>query len=94
MYLDEDIVKELQPWIAKINKEGAKPIGYTVIPLMRSECNSRECNIGNVIADGFVHYYATKMPCPEGQWTSAAIALIHVGGIRTGLGKGGKNMKF
>lgn len=90
--LDEEVLKELQPWKEKIDKEGSRKIGYTRIPLLRSGCNSHECNIGNVFADAFVNYYATKLPTPEGHWTSAAIALVPVGGIRTALSKGGRTI--
>lgn len=91
---DEEVMKELQPWKEKIDREGSRPVGYTRIPLLRSGCNSRECNIGNVFADAFVNYYATKMPCPEGQWTASSIALVPAGGIRTSLTKGGIQIKY
>lgn len=83
----------MQRWKEEIEQEGLKEVGYLTERLTKLKCNLNECNLGNLVADAFVHYYATKIPSPKDQWTSAAIALVPAGGLRAPLEKGG-NQSF
>lgn len=87
---DPDIIKELKPWREIVGEQGNKVVGTLRVPLLKSRCNYAECNLGNVIADSYVHHYATTAPISETNWTPASIALIGVGGLRTTLSKGRK----
>lgn len=80
-------MKELEPWKEYIDKEGLREIAVARTPLVKSGCNTAECNIGNFLTEAAVHYY-TKF-AEKGEWTYAAISLTAVGGIRTTLNKGG-----
>lgn len=63
-------------------------VGNLRVPLMKPVCSFAECNLGNVMADSYVHHYATAVPSSVATWTPASIALIAVGGLRTTLSKG------
>lgn len=83
-------MQAIAPWKAVVDQEGLREIGTTLFPLQKGPCMSRECNLGNFIADAMVYYYASQMKHDEDEWTASSIALIQTGGIRTDLGKGGK----
>lgn len=61
-----------------------------MFPLLKDDCGTGECNLGNFITDAFIYYHATKFPHGPNEWTSAAIAMIQYGGLRTTLDKGRK----
>lgn len=80
----------MAPWKERIDKAALRQVGTTRVPLQKSKCNSRECNLGNFVSDAFVYYYAAQMPHGEDEWTSASIAMVQAGGIRTALDRGRK----
>ncbi|CAH0694532.1 unnamed protein product [Spodoptera exigua] len=54
-------------------------LGKTAVALDGQSCSTEECNLGNLIADAIVHYYAVNY---EGErWTDAPIAIIPSGVI-------------
>lgn len=53
-----------------------------------SDCDRKECTMGSLIVDSYVHRYVAR--AEPGQWTYAAIAVINVNGIRTAIDAGGK----
>ena len=46
----------------------------------RSSCWTGECNLGNMVTDAFVFYYANMSASPK-QWTEASIAIQNSGSI-------------
>lgn len=87
---DEETNRAMKPWKKLIDAEANRKIGTSLFPLLKDDCGTGECNLGNFVTDAFVYYYATKMPHGPNEWTSASISIIQYGGIRTTLGKGGK----
>ncbi|XP_028162109.1 uncharacterized protein LOC114354053 [Ostrinia furnacalis] len=54
-------------------------VGQTAVVLDGESCKTAECNLGNLIADAIMYYYAIRY---EGEtWTDAAIAFVHGGAI-------------
>ncbi|XP_032670459.1 protein 5NUC-like [Odontomachus brunneus] len=47
-------------------------------------CRRKECNLGNLICDSIIDYYATQYLAKKG-WTNAAIAIQNSGSIRTSI---------
>lgn len=82
-------MQAIRPWKEEIDRAGLRKVGTALYPLQKYQCSSDECNLGNFVADAFVYYYATKVPHESDEWTSASVALVQAGGIRTALDKGG-----
>ncbi|XP_059222625.1 apyrase-like isoform X6 [Stomoxys calcitrans] len=84
----EDVVKAMQPWKQILDEQIALIVGETKVDLLRSDCDRRECNIGNLFADATVYAFTKLTSYNESYWTQAAIALINTGAIRVPLYKG------
>lgn len=76
----------------EIDKGGSEVVGRTRTKLSNEYCKSKECAIANMFADAFVNHYATKMPCPRGQWTESSIALVLGYKIRSSIVSTGRNI--
>lgn len=61
-------------------------IGSTKVELEVSHCRSGECNIGNLIADAFLH--ARVLRHNGKYWTDASIGFIQGGGVRASIRTG------
>lgn len=86
--IDPEIMKELVPWREAVAVQGNRVVGQLRVPLEKMNCSSVECNLGNFIADSYIHHFATAAPTPENTWTSANVALVGAGGLRTTLSRG------
>lgn len=68
-----------------IKSEYGKVIGRTAVFLQGGEdCEADECNMGNMLTDAMVDYYAKQRKVGTG-WTDYAIAVANGGGIRTSI---------
>ncbi|XP_037916090.1 apyrase-like [Hermetia illucens] len=85
---DPDIVNELAPWKVDIDAIGKREVGKTRVTLSKSDCNYEECNLGSFINDAYTYSYIKSTPYDHPYWTTAAISVCNVGGIRTTLNKG------
>ncbi|XP_044258315.1 apyrase-like [Tribolium madens] len=87
---DKKINEELQPWKKKVDEnESNRIIGRTMVRLEQSSCPMAECLMGNFITDAMVFAY---LDSPEpGTWTNASIAMMHAGGLRSGIDVGDIN---
>lgn len=83
---DPQIVEELKPWKAEVDKMGLRQIGTTLLMLNRSPCSYQECNIANLVTDSIRRAAIKRAGADE--WTAAEIAINNVGGIRTSLEAG------
>lgn len=81
---DPEIVEAMKPYKEEIDVVAKVVIGSSFVELDARPCNFGDCNIGNLITDSFVDWYAKK-PTLGKEWTLATIALTNVGGIRTSL---------
>ncbi len=52
---DPDVLRELGAWRSQLGAAVTSPIGRT-LTFLDGKCRSRECNLGNLVADSFVHY--------------------------------------
>lgn len=57
-------------------------IGSTSV-VLDNNCGQTECNLGNLITDAMVYYYAQNYVGEH--WTDAPIAIMQAGGIRTSI---------
>lgn len=88
----QDILEELEPWKNNIASQSSKEVGRTRVFLdgRRTTCRMRECNVGNLITDAFVHQLL-KFPKMEDQWGKVGIAIVNSGGIRNSIDERSRN---
>ncbi|KRT83949.1 Calcineurin-like phosphoesterase, partial [Oryctes borbonicus] len=92
IYLDRSIPQDpnindlLEPYRIEVESYGDKVLGKSKVFLQQSNCRYAECNLGNLLTDAMVAYYASES---DENWTKAAIAVMNAGGIRTAINKGG-----
>lgn len=73
---------------AEIEKQFGDVVGRTVVYLNGdvNNCRMRECNMGNLIADAFVHCHLVRSSTGSHTgWTQAAIGVYNGGGIRASI---------
>ncbi|XP_060804761.1 uncharacterized protein LOC106143339 [Amyelois transitella] len=87
--LDNTIPQDLESMsIHKINTKSLaltaqEVLGQTSVVLDGQSCRTNECNLGNLITDSMMYYYATRF---EGDtWTDAPIAVIHGAAIAASI---------
>nr|CAH7755734.1 unnamed protein product [Callosobruchus chinensis] len=81
VHQDEDVLQLLEVYRPEINRVNSQVVGQSKVTLEGGDvCRTRECNFGNLIADAMVAYIATVSP---DTWTSAPIAVVNGGSIRT-----------
>lgn len=80
----------MEQWRKVIEDEGASIVGISRVSLARDDCYYGECNLGNMLTDAYVNYYAMNETAENGNWTPAAIAIQNAAGIRSSLPTGGK----
>ncbi|XP_023162274.2 apyrase isoform X1 [Drosophila hydei] len=85
---DEIVLKALQPWKEVIDKEGKVVVGRTLVDLTKSDCGTRECNLGNFVCDSMLHTFVGLTPFDQPGWTNVSIALAATGGLRVPLLRG------
>ncbi|XP_043482671.1 apyrase-like isoform X2 [Leptopilina heterotoma] len=79
---DPEILAALQPWKQEADRQGSVEIGETRVHLQGlRNCQSGECNLGNLLTDSMVDYYV-KENVNNTYWTTAAIAVLNSGTIR------------
>lgn len=84
---DEEILGEVTKRRGRVSEYSKIPLGRTHVFLdgRRETCRVRECNMGNLITDAFVHMYQ-KHP-DETAWADVSIAMWVSGGIRSSIDK-------
>ncbi|RZF38198.1 hypothetical protein LSTR_LSTR005559 [Laodelphax striatellus] len=95
IYLDKNIPSDpemdekLKPWKITVDQKGNQKLGETKVDLSTREgvCYKEECNMGNFVTDAMVYSYINAEK-NENEWTTAAIALINAGGMRSSIGRG------
>uniref|UniRef100_A0A1A9WZE9 apyrase n=1 Tax=Glossina brevipalpis TaxID=37001 RepID=A0A1A9WZE9_9MUSC len=85
---DPQVLEAIKPWKAIVDLKGNEVIGETKVDLLKSPCNSKECNLGNFFCDAMIHSLVTLSPYNEEPWTSTAISLVNNGALRVPLLKG------
>ncbi|XP_014477407.1 PREDICTED: protein 5NUC-like [Dinoponera quadriceps] len=84
--------RDVQAKIAEMRKPiddlMTKEIGKTRVLLDgdSKNCRRKECNLGNLICDALLDYYASEYLSKKG-WTDAAIAVQNSGSIRTSIAR-------
>lgn len=77
------------PWREMVAEAGNRTVGTSRVLMDRSTCLRGECNLGNFVADAFLHYYVMEEAREENEWSHVGIAITNVGGVRTTMHKGG-----
>lgn len=76
---DEEALQIVNAHYEEITTKSDEVLGNTAVVLDGSSCKTEECNLGNLITDAIVYYYATRF---EGErWTDAPVAIIHGGAL-------------
>nr|XP_018897163.1 PREDICTED: protein 5NUC-like [Bemisia tabaci]XP_018897164.1 PREDICTED: protein 5NUC-like [Bemisia tabaci]XP_018897165.1 PREDICTED: protein 5NUC-like [Bemisia tabaci] len=83
---DAPVAEEVKKWTAKLSENANQVVGSTTARLEGTTglCSCAECNLGNLIADAYVEYYATKYRhlIPPEHWTDAPISFCQAGSVR------------
>ncbi|TGZ48693.1 Protein 5NUC [Temnothorax longispinosus] len=82
----EDVLKMINEKRGPIDQLQQQVIGKTRVLLDgdSKNCRRRECNMGNLICDALLDYYAGEYLNKDG-WTDAAIAVQNSGSIRSSI---------
>ncbi|KAM0735335.1 Protein 5NUC [Formica fusca] len=82
----KDVLKLIDDKRGPIDDLERKVIGQTrvLIDGDSKNCRRQECNMGNLICDAILDYYAREY-LNEDRWTDAAIAIVNSGSIRTSI---------
>ncbi|XP_071112388.1 snake venom 5'-nucleotidase-like [Haliotis cracherodii] len=85
---DEMTVELMQPYKEGVANESGTVVARSQVMLDgdRLSCRVKECNMGNMIADGMVHQNLKHSDSLE--WNHVAIAFMNGGGIRTSIERG------
>ncbi|WAR06764.1 5NTD-like protein [Mya arenaria] len=86
---DAVMLSELSTWREPVIALQTRVIGSskTLLDGQRDHCRLRECNLGNMVADGMVDYFA-RLDVNGSHWSPAAIAIVNSGGVRVPVPKG------
>ncbi|XP_053397598.1 snake venom 5'-nucleotidase-like [Mercenaria mercenaria] len=84
---NSEILPYINEWKKPVTALAAAIIGYSNVVLDRENCQSRECNLGNLVTDAIVDYHV-NFSHPASTWAPAAIAVWNGGGIRSFIDKG------
>ena len=57
---------------------------FVFLDAKRPDCMLKECNLGNVVTDAMVFYYANQS-ANNAQWTAASIAVQNSGSITASI---------
>lgn len=87
---DPQILAAIQPWKQIFDVTSLQTVGVTKVPLHQPLCSRNECNLGNFVADAFVHYYITSFIGNESQWEDSIIGFTNSGGVRSTILAGRK----
>ncbi|XP_013419065.1 5'-nucleotidase [Lingula anatina] len=79
---DNAMLIELEPWKKKVAEFGAEKIGSSLVALDTEGCISRECSLGNFVADALVHAFLQPSQ-DKTRWTNVSIGFWNGGGIRS-----------
>ncbi|XP_077553630.1 5'-nucleotidase-like [Haemaphysalis longicornis] len=84
---DVCMVSVLKPFKEKVAVQMERNIGATKVCMEHAEgvCRLQECNLGNLIADSFFHYYVNRERRESAAWSTLNGAVVNSGGIRTAL---------
>ena len=58
---------------------------FVFLDAKKPDCMLKECNLGNVVTDAMVFYYANQS-ANNAQWTVASIAVQNSGSITASIG--------
>ncbi|KAK3914087.1 Protein 5NUC [Frankliniella fusca] len=83
---DPEVQREVAAWRRQLGDVVTRPIGRT-LTFLDGKCRSKECNLGNLVADSFVYYRARQYQGPG--WTDAPIGIQNGGNIRTSISSDG-----
>uniref|UniRef100_A0A1B0GG38 apyrase n=1 Tax=Glossina morsitans morsitans TaxID=37546 RepID=A0A1B0GG38_GLOMM len=87
---DKDVLEAMKPWRKLIDEKTKLVVGRTNVDLPRDICRSEECALGNLYTDSMIYAFGGKENCKSGStWTTAPIAFVHAGAMRSSLHQGG-----
>lgn len=81
---DASAVELVNKYYPELSAKSTDPIGDTAVLLDGESCKTEECNLGNLIADSMMYYYAINYQGDQ-VWTNAPIAIIHSAAIAASI---------
>lgn len=87
--VDEDplVVNATRTYKENLTIQMGEVIGRTKVLMEHGHdiCRMRECNLGNLIADAYYHYYLNREETVPPRWSKLSGAVVNAGSIRTAL---------
>ncbi|KAJ2945529.1 hypothetical protein O0L34_g346 [Tuta absoluta] len=80
---DPEILEILDRYRYEVDKIAGETIGETSVLLDGNICDKQECNLGNLITDAMLHYYAANYTGE--QRADVSIAFLQAGAIRASI---------
>ena len=84
--IDPGTLGEIKEWGEEVGNVSREYIGRTNV-LLKSDCRTNECNLGNMLTDAYVSYGTHDLVNGTRQ-NDVTIAIINGGSIRTRLSAG------
>ncbi|XP_046802610.1 apyrase isoform X1 [Lucilia cuprina] len=85
---DKEIKEFMPTWKNIIETAGSAKIGETIVNLEHTECEYKECNIGNFYTDAMLNKLMSLSPYNSSHWTNVSIALAAAGELYLTLPRG------
>ncbi|XP_065365254.1 apyrase isoform X1 [Calliphora vicina] len=85
---DSKIIEFIPTWKSIIETAGSVKIGETKVNLEHTDCEYKECNIGNFYTDAMLDKLLSLSPYNNDNWTNVSIALVAAGELQLTLHQG------
>lgn len=81
---DPHILRVIEPHRETVYHAMRLRVGSSRVSLEHAEdvCRLRECNLGNLVADSYFHYYSNKKPRSGNIWSNVNAAIVNGGSLR------------
>ncbi|XP_070386875.1 protein 5NUC-like [Dermacentor albipictus] len=91
---DRGMLDLIECYKENVTRAISEVIGRSKVELEQADsiCRLRECNLGNLKADGLFTYYADKESSEPDFWSDVNGAILNGGAVRTPIPQGGEHM--
>lgn len=81
---DPHILTVIEPHRETVYQAMRVRVGSSRVSLEHAEdvCRLRECNLGNLAADAYFHYYSNRKPRSRDMWSNVNAAIVNGGSLR------------
>ncbi|KAH7963189.1 hypothetical protein HPB52_019941 [Rhipicephalus sanguineus] len=88
---DPHILTVIEPHRETVYQAMRVRVGSSRVSLEHAEdvCRLRECNLGNLAADAYFHYYSNRKPRSRDMWSNVNAAIVNGGSLRAPIPRTG-----